>query len=256
MPATTAHIRIERRGAVLCVIFDRPEKKNALTRAMYEAATSALRDAAGDPAIGAILFSGTGGVFSAGNDIADFLDVSDGPDEFPAFPFIKTLAACPVPLVAAIEGLAIGIGATLMLHCDLVYVAPGTIFRLPFVDLGVVPEAATSLILPRRIGLAKASEFLLLCESFGAEEALRLGLANAIVRADEVVKFALEKAERLAAKPRAARDATRRLIRGDAGEILTRIETEAKLFWAALQSDEAHAAFTAFLDKQDRGRER
>ena len=250
MPTTTAHIRIERRGAVLRVIFDRPEKKNALTRAMYAAATSALQSAAADAAIGAILFSGTGGAFSAGNDIADFLDVSGSPDEFPAFPFIKTLAACPVPLVAAIEGLAIGIGATIMLHCDLIYVAPGTIFRMPFVDLGVVPEAATSLLLPRRIGLAKAAEFLLLGESFGAKEAVRLGLANAIVPADELIPFALDKAERLAAKPRAALAATRRLMRGDDEEIQTRIEAEAKLFSTALQSAEARAAFTAFLDKR------
>ena len=250
MPATPSNIRIERRGTVLRVIFDRPEKKNALTRAMYTAATAALLDAAADSAIGAILFSGTGGAFSAGNDIADFLDVSGDPDEFPAFPFIKTLAACPIPLIAAIEGLAIGIGATIMLHCDLVYVASKTIFGMPFVDLGVVPEAATSLLLPRRIGLAKASEFLLLGESFGAEEAVRLGLANAIVPTDELIPFALDKAERLAAKPRAAFAATRRLMRGDADEIQARIEAEAKLFSTALRSAEARTAFTAFLDKR------
>lgn len=246
----TPNVRIERVGAVLCVTFDRPGKKNALNRAMYLAATQALRDAARDPAIGAVLFAGSGGVFTAGNDIADFLEASGEPREFPAFTFIKTLAACETPLVAAIEGSAIGIGATMMLHCDLVYVAPDATFRLPFVDLGLVPEAASSLLLPRRIGMAKASEFLLLGEAFGAGEAVRHGLANAIVPAYELRGFAIERAARLAAKPRAAIAATRRLMRGDAKEILARIEDEARLFSAALQSEEAGAAFAAFLAKE------
>jgi enoyl-CoA hydratase/carnithine racemase len=246
----TPNVRIERVGAVLCVTFDRPGKKNALNRAMYLAATQALRDAARDPSIGAVLFAGSGGVFTAGNDIADFLEASGEPGEFPAFTFIKTLAACETPLVAAIEGAAIGIGATMMLHCDLVYVAPDATFRLPFVDLGLVPEAASSLLLPRRIGMAKASEFLLLGEAFGAGEAVRHGLANAIVPAYEMRGFAIERAARLAAKPRAAIAATRRLMRGDAKEILARIEDEARLFSAALQSEEACAAFAAFLGKE------
>ena len=133
MMTACPHIRIERDGAVLCVTFDRPDKKNALTGAMYLAATEALRQAGQDTTIGAILFAGSGGMFTAGNDIGDFLEASGEPGEFPAFTFIKTLAACETPLVAAIDGLAIGIGATMMLHCDLVYAAPGTIFRLPFV---------------------------------------------------------------------------------------------------------------------------
>jgi enoyl-CoA hydratase/carnithine racemase len=160
------------------------------------------------------------------------------------------LARCEMPLVAAIEGVAIGIGATMMLHCDLVYVAPGTVFRLPFVDLGLVPEAASSLLLPRRIGMAKAAEFLLLGESFGAEDAVRLGLANSIVPAPELREFALEKAGRLAAKPRAALAATRRLMRGDSHEILARIEEEARLFSVALRSSEAQTAFAAFLARR------
>jgi enoyl-CoA hydratase/carnithine racemase len=245
----TANVRIEREGAVLCVTFDRPEKKNALTGAMYLAATGALRQADRDPSIGAIVFAGSGGMFTAGNDIADFLEASGEPGEFPAFTFIKTLAACETPLVAAIEGVAIGIGATLMLHCDLVYVAPGTLFRLPFVDLGLVPEAASSLLLPRRIGMAKAAEFLLLGDSFGAEDAVRLGLANAIVPASELWGVAIEKAGRLAAKPRAALAATRRLMRGEGQDIQARIAEEARLFAIAMRSDEARAAFETFLGK-------
>ncbi|HEX3494252.1 MAG TPA: enoyl-CoA hydratase-related protein [Methylocella sp.] len=244
------NVKITRDGAVLCVTFDRPDKKNALNRAMYVAATDALRQADGDQSIGAVVFTGSGGVFTAGNDIADFLEESAEPGEFPAFTFIKTLAACETPLVAAIEGMAIGIGATMILHCDLVYVAPGTVFRLPFVDLCLVPEAASSLLFPRRIGVAKAAEFLLLGEAFGAEEAVRLGLANAIVPECELRGFAIESAARFATKPRAAIAATRRLMRGDSQEILVRIEEEARLFSAAMRSNEARAAFAAFLGKE------
>jgi enoyl-CoA hydratase/carnithine racemase len=243
------NVKITRDGAVLCVTFDRPDKKNALNRAMYMAATEALRQASCDRSIGAVVFAGSGGVFTAGNDIADFLEGSAEPGEFPAFTFIKALAACETPLVAAIEGIAIGIGATMMLHCDLVYVAPGTVFRLPFVDLGLVPEAASSLLLPRRVGMAKAHELLLLCEPFDAEEAVRLGLANAVVPACELRGFAIERAGQLATKPRAAIAATRRLMRGDGEEILARIEDEARLFSAAMRSEEACAAFAALLGK-------
>jgi enoyl-CoA hydratase/carnithine racemase len=246
----TPNVRIERVGAVLCVTFDRPDKKNALNRAMYLAATQALRTAERDPSVSAVVFAGSGGVFTAGNDIADFLDASAEPGEFPAFTFIKALTACETPLVAAIEGIAMGIGATMTMHCDLVYAAPGTVFRLPFVDLCLVPEAASSLLFPRRIGVAKAAEFLLLGEAFGAEEAVRLGLANAVVPACDLRGFAIERAGQLAAKPRAAIAATRRLMRGDGQEILARIEEEARLFSAAMRSDEARAAFAAFLGKE------
>ncbi len=249
MMTACPYITIERDGAVLCVTFDRPDKKNALTGAMYLAATEALRQAGQDTTIGAILFAGSAGMFTAGTDIGDFFEASGEPGEFPAFTFIKMLAACETPLVAAIEGLAIGIGATMMLHCDLVYAAPGTIFRLPFVDLGLVPEAASSLLLPRRIGMAKAAEYLLLGEAFDAEEALRFGLVNAIVPARELRRFAIERAGRLAAKPRAAIAATRRLMRGDGQEIQARIEEEARLFAIAMRSDEARAAFASFLGK-------
>lgn len=249
MPPEITNVRIEREGAVLCVIFDRPEKMNALTGRMYKAAAEALRQADRDQSIGAVVFLGSGGVFTAGNDIGDFLGATGELKEFPAFTFIKTLAACETPLVAAIEGMAIGIGATMTLHCDLVYVAPGAMFRMPFVDLGLVPEAASSLLLPRRIGMAKAVEFLALCAPYGAEDAVRLGLANAMVPANELRAFAIERAGQLAAKPRAALAATRRLIRGDRQEIQARIEEEARLFSTAVCSEEARAIFAAFLGK-------
>jgi enoyl-CoA hydratase/carnithine racemase len=248
--AGSRHIKIARAGAVLSIIFDRPEKKNALDGAMYFAATKALQSAGSDPSIGAILFAGTGGVFTAGNDLADFLDPDSWEGEFPAFTFIKAVASCETPLVAAIDGVAVGIGATMMLHCDLVYVAPETIFRLPFVDLGVVPEAACSLLLPRRIGMAKASEFLLLGESFGPEEAVRLGLANRILPQSELHTFAAGEAQKLAEKPRAALAATRRLLRGENAAISARIEEEARFFTAALRLEEARAVINAFLSRR------
>jgi enoyl-CoA hydratase/carnithine racemase len=252
MSTQAPDVKIERAGAVLCVTFNRPEKKNALSRAMYFRAADVLREADADPSIGAVVFSGSQGVFTAGNDIADFLDFESDPGEFPAFTFIKALAACETPLIAAVQGIAIGIGMTMLLHCDLVYAAPGTVFRLPFVDLGIVPEAASSLLLPRRIGMAKACEFLLLGEPFDAGEAVRLGLANAIVPAPSLLAFAVERAGQIAAKPRAALAATRRLIRGDREHVLVRIEEEARLFSMALRSEEARAAFGAFLDRDSK----
>lgn len=240
---------IERNGPVLAITFNRPAKKNALTGAMYLAAAEALRAANADPSIGAIIFSGTGGTFTAGNDLADFLELSEDADELPALFFVKALAQCETPLIAAIEGVAVGIGATMVLHFDLVYLAPNASFRMPFVDLGLVPEAACSLLLPRRIGLAKASEFLLLGESFGAEEALRLGLANEIIAAAELQCHAMAQAQKIAAKPRAAALATRRLLRGDKAAILERIEEEGCAFLQALRSEEARGAFRSFLGK-------
>lgn len=244
------NVRIEREGPAFLLTFDRSDKKNALTGAMYEAAMQALFEADRDEAIGAVVIRGAGGTFTAGNDIADFLAASGVAEEFPAFGFIKALAACETPLVAAVEGAAIGLGATMILHCDLVYASPGATFRLPFVDLGLVPEAAASLLLPRRVGLAKASELLLLGEPFSADEALRLGLVNSVIAAGKLKAFATEQALRLAAKPRAALAATRRLIRGDRDAILTRIDEEARLFAAALKSEDARTAFAAFLERK------
>jgi enoyl-CoA hydratase/carnithine racemase len=243
------HVVIERDGRVLVITFDRPNKKNALTGAMYAAATEALHDAVRDETVGAIVFRGSGGAFTAGNDLAEFLAAREAGSEPPAFTFIEALALCETPMVAAVEGVAVGIGATLILHCDLVYVSPGARLRMPFVDLGLVPEAASSLLLPRRIGLAKASELLLLGEWCEADEALRLGLANDIIAAGKLRSHAVLQAEKLAAKPRAALAATRRLIRGDREEVLAQIEDEARCFAEALGSDEARAALRAFLDR-------
>ena len=249
----TKGIDIARVGAVMTVAFARPEKKNAITNAMYEALIEALKEAERDPEIAALALSGNGGVFTAGNDIGDFLALATGaggsraPRDFPGFRFTLALAEFEKPLVAAVEGAAVGIGTTLCFHCDLVYAAPSARFQMPFVNLGLVPEAGSSLLAPLRFGRAKAAEFLLLAEPFDAAAALALGLVNAVAPEDAVLDHAINRAEALAAKPRQALLATRRLLRGDPAALKAKMEDEIRAFSAAIATQEARAAFQAFL---------
>jgi enoyl-CoA hydratase/carnithine racemase len=244
---TMNDIAITRADGVLTIRLARTHKKNALTAAMYETMLGAFRDAEADPEIGAIVLRGDGGVFTAGNDIGDFIAAAQQPGEMAAMRFVEALARLDTPLVAAIEGAAIGIGATLMLHCDLVYAAPDARFHMPFIDLGLVPEAGSSLLLPQRIGMARASEILLLGEAFNADEAHRLGLVNDIVPPDRLYTHAQTRAAALAAKPRAALAATRRLLRGDRADLLAHMTREGDAFAQALTSGEAQKAFMAFM---------
>ena len=244
------HIKTGRDGDVLTILIDRPDKKNALTGDMYAAMIVALDEADSDPRTGAVLISGAGGLFTAGNDIGDFIaGVQAGATDLPALRFIRRLAILDTPIVAAIEGVAVGVGTTLTFHCDLVYAAENAFFRMPFVDLGLVPEAASSLFVPQRFGLQKATELLMLGDGFDASEAHRLGLVNKVLLAGETLQVATEQAKRLAAKPRNALAATRRLLRGDRDAILERIDAEALLFGKALRSDEARAAFASFMSR-------
>jgi enoyl-CoA hydratase/carnithine racemase len=241
-------VEVARNGAVLELTLNRPAKKNALTNAMYRALTVALHEAERDQGLGAVLISGAGGVFSAGNDIGDFVASVSGGDMAGA-DFIRKIAAFSKPLVAAVDGLAVGVGTTMLLHCDLIYATPAARFSLPFVDLGLLPEAGSSLLLPRRVGMARASAWLLAGESFSAEEAREAGLINGIVAADALLATAREKAAKLAAKPRTALLAARKFLRGDKEEILARIDAELGAFRAALASPEAQDALAAFLNK-------
>jgi len=242
-------IEVRREGAVVSAAFDRANKKNAITSAMYEALIDAFDKAGRDPDVGALVLSGNGGVFTAGNDIGDFLAAAtgEGSRDLPAGRFTRTLAAFEKPLVAAVQGSAVGIGTTLCFHCDLVYAAPDACFHMPFVNLGLVPEAGSSLLAPLRFGRARASEFLLLAEPFDAETARQIGLVNAVVPAPTLLQHAMGKAAALAAKPRSALMATRRLMRGDPAPLKARMDEETKAFAAALGSDEARAAFRAFM---------
>jgi enoyl-CoA hydratase/carnithine racemase len=246
-------IEVRREGAVVVAAFDRPEKKNAITSAMYETLIDVFDKAERDSEVGALVLSGNGGVFTAGNDIADFLAVATGAagsrslSDAPGWRFIRKLAEFDKPLVAAVQGLAVGIGTTLCFHCDLIYAAPDARFHMPFVNLGLVPEAGASLLAPQRFGRAKAAEYLLLAEPFDAEAARALGLVNAVVPQGELLAHAMSKATALAAKPRAALLTTRRLLRGDPAALKARMVEEIEAFGAALGSDEARAAFMAFM---------
>jgi enoyl-CoA hydratase/carnithine racemase len=243
----TSKIIVDREGAVARIVFNRPQKRNALDREMYLAAVAALRAAAEDPLIAAVVLAGAGGAFTAGNDLADFRPPFDPREDFPALSFVRALAEFPKPLVAAVEGDAVGVGTTMLFHCDLVYAAPSARFRMPFVDLGLVPEAGSTLLAPRRFGCAKAAQFLLLGESFDAQEALRLNLVNDIAPAAQLFARACDAAGRLAQKPREALLQTRRLIRGDPAETRRRIDEEARLFFEALSRPELRARLDAFF---------
>lgn len=242
-------VRVAQDGGVLILTLARPDKKNALTGEMYLALIAALERADADESIGAVLIEGEGGAFTAGNDIGDFLAHASAGAAMPAFRFVKAIAACDTPLVAAVDGVAVGVGTTMLFHCDLVYAAPTAKFRMPFIDLGLVPEAGSSLTVPARVGRAKAAELLMLGEGFDAAEAHRLGVVNAVVAANLLRDVALVEARRLASKPRAAMRATRRLIVGDRTELMKRIDEEATAFARALSSDEARQAFMTFMAK-------
>ncbi len=249
MPETDTHLTIARDGGVLHLALDRPAKKNAITRAMYAGLADALTAAVTDPAVRAVVLSGTGGVFTAGNDLGDFLmDPPTGP-ESPVFRFLEAASTFPKPLIAAVAGPAVGIGTTILLHCDLAYAAPDARFKMPFVDLGLVPEAASSLLLPRVAGPMRAAGWLLFGEAFSASEALAAGLVNEVC--DDPTARALERAQTLAAKPPEAVRLTKALLRRpDAAAVRETMAVEGERFTERLASPEAQEAFMAFFEKR------
>ncbi len=237
---------------VLHLTLNRPEKKNALTLAMYEGLTDALDGAVGDPDVRVVLLSGAGGAFTAGNDLFDFLNDPPKDETSPVFRFLRAVSTFPKPLVAAVEGHAIGIGTTVLLHCDLAYAAPSARFQLPFVNLGLVPEAASSLLLPKTVGTKKAAELLLFGDPFSANDALAAGLINAVVQKGSVADYALERAQALARKPPASLRLTKALLRSvDADAVSRTIVDEGAHFMRALTGPEAQEALGAFLEKRE-----
>ncbi|KQT88052.1 crotonase/enoyl-CoA hydratase family protein [Aurantimonas sp. Leaf443] len=241
------HVRVEAEAGILTIAMERPQKKNALTREMYAAMTQALQRADADAAIRAVVFTGVPGAFSSGNDIGDFAAIAAGgdlPAEVPLF--LHALAGAEKPLIAAVDGLAIGIGTTLLLHCDLAYASPASQFRTPFLDLGLVPEAASSLIAPRIMGHQRAFALLVLGEAFTAEEAREAGLVHRVVDGG-VTEAAMAAARKLSQRAPEALAIARGLVRGPREEITARIEEELTHFARRLRSPEAQAAFKAFL---------
>jgi enoyl-CoA hydratase/carnithine racemase len=244
------YIELTRRDGVLAIRMNRPDKKNALTAEMYGAMADALLGADTDANIGAILFLGLPGVFSAGNDIKDFASFAmKGNLGEDVLKFLRALAICEKPLVAAVDGTAVGVGTTVLLHCDHVLVSDRAKLSTPFVNLALVPEAASSLLAPRIMGHVRAFEMLVMGRPLNGDQAVSAGIANAVIPAAEIEAAGFAAAIEIASKPREAVTISRKLIKGSSDEILARIDEEALLFAARLKSTEAQKAFMAFLNK-------
>jgi len=245
------HILVERREAVLSLTLARPERRNAITVAMYAALADAIEGAASDPAIRLITIEGQGEDFTGGNDLADFLNDLPAPGsdaDIPVWRLLRALANNEVPLVAAVHGNVVGIGTTMLFHCDLVLAEQGSRFVMPFVDLGLVPEAASSLIMPRLSGRRAAARHILLGEPFGADQALAMGLASHVVAKGDLGAALAKVVAALIAKPAEAMRLTQALLRrSDRAEVIERMELENGHFGERLTSDEVKAAITAFF---------
>jgi enoyl-CoA hydratase/carnithine racemase len=242
-------IKLQDKEGVRTIAFSRAEKKNAITTEMYQKIVDALIGAEKDDTIKVVLFASANENFTAGNDVGDFAANPPSGPEAPVFQLLKLLCEFPKPLVAAVPGLAIGIGTTLLLHCDLVYAGETAKFKMPFVDLGLVPEAGSSQLLVNQLGHVRAAELLLLGESFNAEKALQLGLVNQVLPDTELLNFARQKAALLASKPTNAVLQSKRLMKLPSEPLWARVQREGALFTEALRSDEAKAAFAKFLSR-------
>jgi enoyl-CoA hydratase/carnithine racemase len=245
-------VEVTRTGAAQILRLTRIQKKNALTGAMYRALADAIESGDAESSITAHIITGSGGIFTAGNDLGDFLTTAQGTGDLAVdvLRFITLLPVVRKPLIAAVDGPAIGIGTTMLFHCDLVYATAGSTFATPFLDLGLIPEAASSLLMPERMGYARAFEMLVLGEPFSAERAVAAGFVNEIVPAESLEATALGAAYRLAKKPPEALAEARRLLRGEPASILARVDTEVAAFRERLRSPEAIEAFTAFFEKR------
>lgn len=245
-------VQTELSDGVLRIALNRPEKKNALTSAMYEALSEAVEQGEGDSAVRALLLHGNGDSFSAGNDLDDFLQKPwNGQAMPPAERFIRAVAGALKPVIAAVHGAAVGIGTTILLHCDLVYAAENTKFLMPFVNLGIVPEAASTLLLPATIGHQRAAALLMLGEPLNAQRAFELGMVNAVLLQDEVLTTALAAARKLVEKPAGALQACKQMLKTHSkAEIDRTIRAEVLTIAARLDAPETQEALRAFLEKR------
>ena len=247
---TTDAVTVTDETGVRVIRLNRPEKKNALTLAMYGEVTRALREADPDAAIRCVMIAGSPGAFCAGNDITDFLQAAGGGIDPRAHDFLHTLARRQKPLVAAVNGVAIGVGTTMLLHCDYVVAGTEATLSTPFIRLGLIPEAASTLLAPMRMGYARAFSLLVMGHPLTAAQAKGAGIVNIVVDPAAVDDAALKAAREIAALPPQTVAVTRGLMRGHVDEIVERIETESMHFRELLQSDEARAAFAAFLARR------
>ncbi|WP_166268813.1 enoyl-CoA hydratase/isomerase family protein [Marinobacter caseinilyticus] len=241
-------IRIEQERGLVHLIIDRPEKKNALTRSMYETLTEAVDQAAGDDSVHAIVITGAGNVFTAGNDLDDFRTraAEENPEPSAGLALIERLMMCHTPVIAGVEGLAIGIGTTLLMHCDAVVAAESAVFRTPFVDLGLCPEAASTVTMPLHLGFRQASGLLLMGDTLSGSEALACGLASQLVTDGEATAAALTQARKLTGKPREALRTSKQLLKAPWQEsMLAALNREREAFGARLRSDDCQQALAA-----------
>jgi len=248
----TDHVLVSRSGGVCELRLNRPEKRNALTLAMYDTLWTAIVKAEADDSVRAILVSGAGAGFTAGNDLNDFLSGAPFTDEHPILRFVRLLPKIRKVLIAAVHGNAVGIGTTMLLHCDLVVAGRSARLAMPFVKLGLVPEAASSLLLPRLIGHQRAAELLLLGTAIDAATALNYGLVNRVVDDDKLLDEARELARAIVEQPPGALSATKHLLRGEGG-VTARLEEELQVFQQRLGSVEFRNAAQAFLGKSRPG---
>lgn len=248
------HIKVTQDGSVMRVAFDRPEKKNAITAAMYAALADALDAAKDDDGVRAVLFEAAGDIFTAGNDIADFIagdaGLGDPHQTPPVMRFLFGLASAEKPLIAAVQGGAVGVGVTMLFHCDLVYASSNATFHTPFVDLALVPEAASSLLLPRIAGHQRAAEMLIAGKKIDAARAREFGFVNDVVDPGSLEETALTAARDLSAKAPTAIRLTKQLMKPDRDAVIAKMTEEGEHFAARLGSDEFREAGMAFMQKR------
>ena len=246
------HVQVEQQGEVLAITLARPDRRNAITVAMYAALADAFESTANNNAVRVISIRGEGQDFAAGNDLADFLQAAPRLDEeIPVWRLLRALATCETPIVAAVHGNCVGIGTTMLLHCDLVIAEDGARFSMPFVDLGLVPEAASSLLFPRVAGRRRAARYLLLAEPFDVDEAMDIGLVSHRAGPGALDDKLQQVVTALLAKPPEALKQTQRLLRcGAREEILERMKMESSLFAERLSSAEVKEAISAFFEKR------
>ncbi|WP_214000972.1 enoyl-CoA hydratase-related protein [Arsukibacterium sp.] len=238
-------------AGVMTLSLERPDKKNALSLVMYQQLTEALQHAERDPAVKVVVLQGSDSCFSSGNDLQDFLTAGELNAHHPTVAFLYQLNAFTKPVIAAVAGLAIGIGTTALLHCDLVYAAPGCRFQMPFSQLGLCPEAASSLLLPQLVGYQRAAQYLLLGEAFDTDKAEAMGLVNQQVASDKLLDFAAEKALALAKLPAEAVQHSKALLRGKIKRKADKvIATELEVFGELLKSDACQQQLQTFFTKK------
>ena len=247
----TQLVLTEIQGNIIIIRLNRADKKNALTGDMYTGISDALDQLESDANLRAAVITGTKECFTAGNDLVDFLNSSGIGGESPVGRFLRTVPNLTKPLVAAVNGPAVGVGTTMLMHCDLVYAAPGAKFQMPFASLGLCPEAGSSLLFPQLIGYRKAAELLMLCQLFTPEDAMAMGIVNEVIAEDEYQDYAIAKAQQLAKLPPRSIRVTKQLLRkGNEEQLKAIMKLEEEYFTDMLQGPEAKEAFSAFLEKR------